>query len=139
MDTGDKSPDIVEEILHPIFRLFKRADGIVQLNTADDAYFTIKESHDFIDALKKITGGVPHPVLKVPGRHANVDKDARTFMAAPEALHYSTAEAVLIRNMAQRLIGNFYLRFDRPQKPVRLFDTLGEAETWLKGFLTNSR
>ena len=136
MEKGEISPGatVAEEIIHPIFRLIRRSDGIVQLNTADDAYFTIKEAREFIAALRSITRGVPHPVLKVPGTHANVDKDSRIFMASGEALQYSVAEAVLIRNMAQRIIGNFYLKFDRPKKPVRLFDNMPEAEAWLKGF-----
>lgn len=134
---GENSPGaiVTSEIVHPIFRLIRRSDGIVQLNTADDAYFTIREAREFTDALRTITGGVPHPVLKVPGKHANVDKDSRTFMATEEALQYSIAEAVIIRNMAQRIIGNFYLRFDRPKKPVRLFDSMTEAEAWLKNFI----
>ena len=136
MDKGENSPGatVTDEIVHPIFRLIRRGDGIVQLNTADDAYFTIKEAREFVDALRTITHGKPHPVLKVPGKHANIDKDSRTYMATDEALQYSIAEAVIIRNMAQRIIGNFYLKFDRPKKPVRLFDSMTEAETWLKEF-----
>lgn len=122
---------VLDEIVHPMFHLFKRSDGIIQLNTSDDAWFTIKESQEFVEALKKITGGVPHLILKVPGAHALVDKDSRTYMATEEALRYSIAEAVIIRSLAQRVVGNFYLNFNKPVRPVKLFDAMEQAENWL--------
>lgn len=125
---------ILDKMTHPFFELVKRSDGIVQLNTADDAFFTIKESKEFVTALRKITDGNPHLVLKVPGNHALVDKDSRTYMATEEALRYSIAEAVIIGNIAQRIVGNFYLKFNKPGKPVKLFDTKEQAESWLLNF-----
>lgn len=125
---------VIEEIKHDLFHLILRSDGIVQMNTYDEAYFSIKEAKEFVMALKKITKGVPHLVLKVPGRHASVDSEARTYMATEEALHFSKAEAVIIRNVAQRMIGNFYLKFDKPKKPIHLFNDIEEAERWLRSF-----
>lgn len=124
--------EIINEVHHPIFDLYKRSDGIVQLNTSDEAWFTVKEAREFVAALKFITEGSPHLILKIPGLRASVDKGARAYMATTEALQYSTAEAVLIRNIVQRMIGNLYLRIDKPVKPVRLFDSTEESIAWLK-------
>lgn len=125
---------IVEEIKHEFFHLFLRSDGIVQLNTIDEAYFTIKEAKEFVQALRNITKGVPHLILKIPGKHATVDNESRIYMSTEEALRFSLAEAVIIRNVAQRMIGNFYLKFDKPKKPIQLFNEVEEAEKWLKTF-----
>lgn len=122
----------IKEVHHPIFDLYKRSDGIIQLNTAEDAWFTIKEAREFVAALKYITDGIPHLVLKIPGRRASVDKESRSYMATPEALQYSIAAAVIVRNVVQRMIGNLYLRVDKPAKPIRLFDSSEEAIAWLK-------
>lgn len=122
---------IVKEIHNPLFVLVLRSDGIVELRTTDDAYFTIVEARQYLDALREITGGVPRPILKVPGKHANIDNETRIIMASAEGLQYSLVEAVVIRSLAQRIIGNFYIKFDRPVKPVRLFTNKAEAEKWL--------
>ncbi|MFI5203224.1 MAG: hypothetical protein ACHQF2_01920 [Flavobacteriales bacterium] len=126
---------ISKEITHPFFSLWLRSDGIAQMNTADDVYFTMKETRDFLAALKEITGGTPHLILKVPGTHASLDNESRSFMATKEALQYSIAEGVVIRNLAQRILGNFYLKFDKPKKPVKLFTSIPEAEKWLHNYI----
>lgn len=125
---------VLDEIKHELFHLYLRNDGIVQMNTFDEAFFTLKEAKEFVQALQKITKGVPHLILKVPGKHASLDSDARTYMATEEALRFSIAEAVIIRNIAQRMIGNFYLKFDKPKKPIQLFNEIEEAEHWLQTF-----
>jgi len=128
---------IIREISHPFFTLTLRSDGIVQMNTEDNAYFTLKEAKEYLTELEKITDGVPHLILKLPGKHASVDSITRTFMATDEALRFSIAEAVLVRSLSQRLIGNFYLKFDKPVKPIRLFDNIDLAEKWLMDFADN--
>jgi len=40
---------VIEEIKHELFHLILRSDGIVQMNTYDEAYFTIKDSWREID------------------------------------------------------------------------------------------
>ncbi len=99
-----------------------------------NAYFTIKEAKEYVIAMNQITNGIPRLVLKVPGNHASIDTETRKFMATHEALHFSIAEAVIVRSLAQRLIGNFYLKFDKPLVPVKLFDQIESAEKWLKAF-----
>lgn len=123
---------ILEEFKNETFHLFLRSDGIVQMDTHDDAFFTIKEANEFLEALAKITKSVPHLIIKNPGKHASVDTESRKFMATEEALQYSIAEAVIIKNVAQRMIGNFYVKFDKPQKPIHLFGTVEDAVVWLK-------
>lgn len=124
---------VKKEINTPYFTLLLRSDGIVQLNTSTDADFTMKETMMYMHALEEITEGNPHLILKVPGAHANVDNETRKYMAN-EGLKFSIAEAVIVRNLAQRMIGNFYIRYDKPKVPVRLFTNHAEAEHWLKTF-----
>ena len=47
----------------------------------------------------------------------------------------SAAVALLIGSPMSRVIGNFYLGFNRPQTPTRLFTDTDEAEAWLRTFL----
>ena len=104
------------------------------MNTTDDAFFTIVEAKEYVKKLKEISKGIPHLILKVPGKHATIDTETRLYMATPEALCFSIAEAVIIQNVAQRIIGNFYIKFDKPLKPIKLFEKVDEAEKWLKNF-----
>lgn len=66
---------ITREIHFPHFDLYKRSDGIVVLTSKDTAWITIKEAKGFVEAMHEITGGIPHPLLFIPGRHASIDKE----------------------------------------------------------------
>ena len=125
---------ILKELKGSLFTLKLRDNGIVQLNTDDNAYFTINEAKEYVVALEKITKGIPHLILKVPGIHASVDNETRSYMATHEALRFSISEAVVVRNLGQRILGNFYLKFDKPIKLVRLFDNIENGEKWLLDF-----
>lgn len=123
---------IVKEIHRPLFDMYLRSDGIIVLTTVDTAFFTMSEAHEFIAAQKEITGGVPHLLLGIPGRHVSVDSEMRSFMASEEALRYSIAEAYILRNMTQRGISNLLLSVDEPVKPMKFFENTEEAIRWLK-------
>jgi hypothetical protein len=133
MAEEEKLYSVKKEIKTIHFSLLLRSDGIVQLNTAADVNFTMKETMEYMRALEEITGGKLHLVLKVPGAHANVDNETRKYMAS-EGLKFSIAEAVIVRNLAQRMVGNFYIKYDKPKVPVRLFTKFPEAENWLMTF-----
>lgn len=125
---------ISSEITGSSFKLKLRSDGIVESNINDDANFTITEAREYVTALKQITKGVPHPVLKILGELTSMDNEARTYMASEEAMRYAVVEAVIIRNLAQRILASFSVKFDRPKKPVRLFTEMQPAVNWLRAY-----
>lgn len=57
--------------------------------------------------------------------------EARAYLAGPEATKVSAAVALLVASPLSRAIGNFYLGFNRPEVPTRLFTDEIEAERWL--------
>lgn len=48
---------------------------------------------------------------------------------------YSQADAFVIHSVAQRILGNFYVRVFRPERPTRFFTDQAEALKWLKQFM----
>src|SRR3989344_4545354 len=89
---------IIREVIRPPFRLFLGDDGIVRIYTHDSAWITVKEAKSMISALGEITGGLPHLVLKFPGRHTINDKESRSFIASKEGMKFSIAEAIVASN-----------------------------------------
>ncbi len=65
--------------------------------------------------------------------------DARATFAGHEATRATLAVALLIDSTISRVIGNFYLGFNRPQTPTRLFTSVSEADAWLSTFLDTAR
>jgi hypothetical protein len=105
------------------------------LETADDFFFTIKETIEGISAIGELTIGRAYPVLKVAGKHASVDGESRKYIASGEGSRFSIAEAIVISSLAQKLIGNFYLKVEHPITPTKIFNSQLEAEKWLLNFI----
>jgi hypothetical protein len=80
-----------------------------------------------------LTGGRRLPALIDLREVKAQTAEARTELAGPSAARVSGRVALLIGSPLSRVVGNFYLRFNRPETPTRLFSSEAEAETWLRG------
>lgn len=126
---------IVKEIVLPHTHLILRSDGIVQISYPDHFDFTLKDSIESVNAIGEITNGVPHPILKIPGKYTSVDNDTREHVAKGDGARFSIAEAFIIKSLAHKMIASFYIKFNKPQKPTNFFSDIQSAEKWLKTFI----
>lgn len=73
-------------------------------------------------------------VLMMADSTTQFTSEARDFSASKEGLRFSKAEAMVVKNLAQKLIVNFYLKFNNPSVPSKAFNTEEEAIKWLLSF-----
>lgn len=131
-ETQQQEITILRRIRFPTSEWYERSDGIIVVVTPDNIHYSLNDGREFVKAMREFTGGVPKRILIIPGRHMTVDKDARTFMATPEALQGIQSLAILLTSMGQRVVGNLFMTLDKPVKPTRFFETMNEAINWLK-------
>lgn len=112
-----------------------REDGILELQANDDHVYGIEDVKENVTAFGQLTGNKKVPVLIIGGSFSSLAPETRNFMASEESLKYSKAEAFLITSLAQKLLINFYIKFDKPLVPTRVFTKKEEAINWLKTFL----
>jgi len=65
--------------------------------------------------------------------------EANQYASTEEASKYTLANAVLVDNLAKRILFNFFLKFNSPQKPTRGFKTRKKAMKWLLELKNQSR
>lgn len=58
-------------------------------------------------------------------------KEARQYIASKEINTIVKAEALVISSMALRIMGNFYLKVNKPARESRLFNDRAIAHDWL--------
>ncbi|MHB8259628.1 MAG: DUF7793 family protein [Bacteroidia bacterium] len=110
-----------------------REDGIVQINIADNASISLKEMKEIVAAIKKVSKGVLHPVLKVCGKYSEVEDEALTYLTKDIEKRYATAEALVCHSLAQKITMSFFIKKDKNATTLtRLFTDVNEAEKWLK-------
>jgi hypothetical protein len=83
------------------------------------------------DQIGILSEGKEIPVLMVAEEITQFDSSARDFSASDEGLRYTVADAMVVKNIAQRLMASFYLSFNKPKKPSKMFGSEEEAVKWL--------
>ncbi len=111
-----------------------REDGVLQINVRDHNYIT-KDLKEINAAQGKITNGGKCLVLVIGSEFANIDSEAREYMASDESTQYSIAEAYVIRSLAHKILANFYLKVNKPGVPTKFFSDAKLAEEWLRTYL----
>ena len=115
--------------------MYMREDGIAVVDTIDKIIFSEKEVAEIIETLGILTDGKKVPVLSLFKPENTADKQARNYMVSEMASLYSLADGMVIHNLPQKIIANFYLKMNKPSKPTRFFSDEEEALKWLKTFL----
>ena len=112
-----------------------REDGIMELECGADTYYEMTHLKELLEVYKKLFGEKKVPMLHVVGPYTSIAPEARSWGASKEATQFSLAEAFVLKSLAQKLLANFYVKFDKPEVPTKFFTTIPEAEQWLKSFL----
>ena len=60
----------------------------------------------------------------------DVDPEVRKWAADPKGNTYTLSDAIVIGSASQKMITDYYLRFDKPIKPTAIFDSLEKAINW---------
>ena len=80
----------------------------------------------------KITNNKPRLVYADCSMVTNMTSEARTFYAAESGVKTTFALAALAPSSLTKIIGNFFLNFNRPKMPFKLFSTKDKAFKWLR-------
>ena len=103
----------------------------------DDLELTLDDILAHRQIAHELTQGRPHVVLAIAGERMQATEEARRYAAntVPEG---RVAEAIIIGSLPVRIMGNFYLKFHKPEVPTRMFDKREEALKWLRAQLSAS-
>jgi hypothetical protein len=121
----DDKPDyqirLLEEYKYPI----------VEISFRDDYLLTLKDAKEITRKIGELSGGKKIRQLYIPGEFNEVDREVLDYSAGEEGQKYSYAEAYVVKSLALRIMGNFYLKVKKPLNPAQLFKTREEAINWL--------
>ena len=118
-------------------KIFKREDGIIQLNCTEHNY-SLEDVLNIGEAHKQLNNGIKTLLLIVVHPYTDIETSARQFLKDPSSTENSIAEAYVLRSLAQKLLANFHIKTSPPNVPTKFFSAKEEAVLWLKGFQTNT-
>ncbi len=103
---------------------------LVVLN--DNATIEIEDIIEIKAANKKITNGENYGVIIDSGNYTSISNEARSLTASKEMEGKRIAMSVIINNLSQRLLVNFFLKINKPLVPTKSFSNLKEAREWIE-------
>src|SRR6218665_2663317 len=122
---------IVRESLHEDFAVYLNGNHVLVIEAVSDMEYESRHVDLIINTVKEFTGSLKHLVLVEAGDHTAIGFEGLKSLAKPDAFSYAHAKAYVIKTLSQRLMANFYMKFFRPEIPVRIFSKRQEAEAWL--------
>ena len=64
----------------------------------------------------------------------HISRDARIFLASKEATDLNSAMAILVEDLNSTLTANFFIKFNKPACPTKMFNSRETALAWLETF-----
>jgi len=63
----------------------------------------------------------------------NMDDEARQFFAESKPIvKVRKAQAILVNLIQSKLLANFFIKYHKPENPIKVFDNLDDALAWIK-------
>jgi len=114
-----------------LYDIFKRKDGIIQLQIYDGYYGELADGINIVETFKLLKGQEKCLILIISADNASFSKEAREFVASAETSKIVMADAFVIRSLSLKILMNGYLKFNKPNRPTRFFNNEEPAIAWL--------
>jgi len=117
-----------------IAELFVEND-ILFMRAKQDADFDLAATIELVSVRKELKSDKKMKVLMDTRNMFQVSKESREYGAKKEVSGLSSAMAILAgKSLTATLIGNFFIRYNKPAVPTKMFKKEENALKWLNSF-----
>lgn len=117
------------------FKLCMHEDGFAELLFKDKSLFDVK---DILEAKQIITTVLPNKkifyLVEAEGDFYTT-KEARELVASPDHNKHHGAIAMCTDKLAHKILGNVYIKINKPNVPTRIFNNRKQATIWLRSLM----
>lgn len=79
----------------------------------------------------QLANGKAMPQLFLACVGQTVTREVRNWSASPEGAKHTLCTAVACSSMAHKILGNFFIKVQKPQRPTKMFSDVLTAKEWL--------
>ncbi len=113
--------------------------GILHIVLIENSEIDLEESKLMQQQSQLLTEGKKFVALIDARTKVFVTKESREWGSTAEAQKNMIAQAILINSLANRLVGNFIIKFHKPVAKTALFTDETSALKWLRTQLSNAK
>ncbi|QDH81230.1 STAS/SEC14 domain-containing protein [Echinicola soli] len=111
------------------FRLLQ--NGIIHTRILPNLSLTLDDGRENLTAVSTITGNKPAYLMVDISKVKGISSECRDLFCSKDAAKVQHAVGMVSTSSMGRMIGNFFLGFNRPPFPIRIFADHSEALSWL--------
>jgi len=123
---------IIKEFDFPEVNIQRKSNDIVYVTFKDDCNLDIDLQMRLLNHYNDITENKLMLFVFMAAENVSITKEARDNAVKIEDISMIGASAVIATSLPYKLIANFYLRFNKPKRPFKVFSEEEEAVKWLK-------
>jgi hypothetical protein len=110
-----------------------KSNGIVYVTFKENCVLDISLQLKLLEVYHQVTNGKLTPFIFLTSADGiTVTKEARDNATSLEDQSPLSASAVIVNNLAYKLIANFYMQFNKPKRPYKVFSNEIDGINWLK-------
>ena len=113
-----------------------RSDGIIKIEIKPNTTLKLIDGQEMVKAFAEIGDSKKYPLLFIAGDFALANAKARYYASGKEANQFTIASVFVVKSIAQKLMGNAYITFNKPITPTKILTNEDEAVKWLKTFIS---
>jgi hypothetical protein len=106
-------------------------NGIMNVVFKKDCIVELDDVQEVVEWVGSIGSGEKYLNLMEAESNSEVDAEARAFAASNNQNQYTIADGMVMTSQAHRILSNFYMRFNKPVKPTKVFNNRTKAIQWL--------
>lgn len=107
-----------------------RDDDILHIHYKSE-YLDLEAAKKIIQLTRTNSKSDISPVLISADPFSDHNDEAQKYLASDEVMRYCKAIAIVTSSLAQKISTNFFIKFRKPSKPIRFFNSEKDALNWL--------
>jgi hypothetical protein len=112
---------------------------IFRLTIFEAVEIELEDVMEMAAAFRKLSQGQKFAVLLDATKPFTLSSEARNMIASKELTSDRMAAAFVTRSLANKLVGNFFIKFNKPATPTRLFSDEAAAMVWLREMVKKNK
>lgn len=122
---------IIRQVEIPEAFIHVRSDGIIYVRFKENVTLDIALQERLVDVYRQLLGVDKANFIFQSDEGFFLTKEARENSIKLEEHTPVAASAIIVTNLASRIIANFFIKVNKPKIKYKLFGTVEEAAKWL--------
>jgi hypothetical protein len=117
------------------YTIHRRKDGIIQVQFKSGFAIGIDDARRIVNTVNKIRGNDKCLFLVVFEEDNTFSLETREYISSDAVSAIIKADAFVIKGLALEILGQGYLKINKPNRPTRLFKSVAIAAMWLLSYV----